>query len=121
MFKKPLTIILVILMFSPIITMTHEPSITSTQNTPLESTAIVADMDPTRVVWEENLVPNNGLEEWSNPHSPTGFGTSRSEEKKSWYETTIVSEGSYSFGMHAKAVDADHYSEIITNRMTQLF
>ncbi|MHA1928967.1 MAG: Ig-like domain-containing protein [Candidatus Thorarchaeota archaeon] len=121
MFKKPLTIILVILMFSPIITMTHETSITSTHDTPLQSTAVLADMDPARVVWEENLVPNSGLEEWSNPHNPTGFSTSRTEEKDGWYETTIVSEGATSFGMLARAVDVNHHSEAYLCRSTQMY
>jgi len=105
MFKKSLTLILVLLMVSPIFTMPHETALTSTQATPQKSDAIVAETDLARVTLEANIFPNDGLEEWSNPHQPTDFSTSRSEETDAWIESTIFSEGSHSIGLEARAIN----------------
>jgi len=65
MFKKSLTLILVLLMVSPIFTMPHETALTSTQATPQKSDAIVAETDLARVTLEANIFPNDGLESTS--------------------------------------------------------
>ncbi len=121
MFKKSLTLILVLLMVSPIFTMSHEIAFTTTQTTPQESAAIVAETDFARVTLESNLFPNNGLEEWTNPHSPTGLQTSRTLEKDAWWEHSVVYEGSSAFGLEARAMDEYHFSEIYLNNQSQVY
>ena len=119
MSKKALTLILVLLMVSPIFTLTNETAITSTQSTPQESAAIVAETDPARVTLEANVFPNDGLEEWGNPHQPTDFSTSVSEETDTWLESTIVHEGSYSMGLEARAMDTYHSVDLEFHRQFQ--
>jgi len=115
MVRKALSIIIAILMMSPLLTIAgvNIPStIISTQGAELVSIADTAETDLDRVTWEANLFPNRGMEEWSTPYSPSNMYTTRTTEEASWYEQIIVYEGAKSFGMHTRAIDPSHYSEV---------
>ncbi|TFH08504.1 MAG: hypothetical protein E4H14_06295, partial [Candidatus Thorarchaeota archaeon] len=121
MIRKSLTFILVLLMLSPILTMSHETAFTNTQATPQISAATVAETDLARVTIKSNLFPNNGLEEWTNPHTPLDLQTSRTTEKDTWWEHAVVYEGSTSFGLEARAMDEYHNSEVYLTNQSQVY
>lgn len=108
-------------MVSPIFTMSHERNFTSTHATPQDSIANIAATDLERVTIESNLFPNNGLEEWTNPHTPRTLQTSRSIEKDTWWEHSVIYEGSTSYGLEARALDVFHYSEISLTNQSQVY
>jgi len=115
MIKKTITLLFVLLMMSPIIAapqMTNASTLDITQ----PSASQVAETDLNRVIWETNLAPNGDMESWSNPKNPEDIYTQRTTEEATWYETTVVSEGSRAVGMHARALDSLHDSEV---RLTQ--
>ncbi|MHA1950143.1 MAG: hypothetical protein ACW987_09735 [Candidatus Thorarchaeota archaeon] len=115
MIKKTITLLFVFLMLSPII-VTPQASNTSTFENTRPSESQVAETDLNRVTWEADLAPNGGFEDWSSPQNPEDIYTTRTTEERTWFETTVVNEGSRSLGMHARALDSSHNSEV---RLTQ--
>ncbi|TFG29498.1 hypothetical protein EU528_09615 [Candidatus Thorarchaeota archaeon] len=108
MLKKLLTVFLVLLMVSPIFIMTNDTGMKSAKTTSQESAALIAETDLARATLEANVFPNDGVEQWSNPHQPYDFLTLRTEETDVWIESTIFNEGSHSIGMEARAMDTYH-------------
>ena len=118
MIKKTITFMFVLLMVSSIF-MTPLATNTSTLDSTPEQKSQFAETDLSRVTIETNVLPNNGLEEWSTAQNPEFYSTSRTTEKDRWLETTTVFEGTYSWGMYARAVDPTHYSEIYLTNQSQ--
>ncbi len=122
MISKTQSILIIFLMISsaalPLGMITHGTSTSTLIN---GSNAVQAETDFNRVTWEENLFPNKGLEEWSNPTTPNNIYTYRSTEKAAWYETTNYIEGVQSLGMHARALDPLHYSETSLCQTSQIY
>ncbi|MBN2230990.1 MAG: hypothetical protein JW779_15500 [Candidatus Thorarchaeota archaeon] len=114
MIRKALFIVILCLMMSS--QLLPQASISRTQTLTQESVTVPSETNLGRVTWTTNTFPNVGLEEWYNPHSPEDIYTVRTTEEASWYETSNVYEGAKSFGMHARALDPSHYSEV---RLTQ--
>jgi len=115
MVKKTTSIMIVLLMLSPLLMLTGvmpQSTIVGTLNVAPESTSDLAVTDLNRVSWKANLFPNRGMEEWYSPYGPENLYTIRTTEEASWYESTIVYEGAQSFGMHARAIDPSHNSEV---------
>ncbi|MBY8998155.1 MAG: hypothetical protein KGD60_10510 [Candidatus Thorarchaeota archaeon] len=118
MIRKTITLLFVFLMVSSIF-MTAQTTNTSTLGFEPEQKSQVAETDLDRVTIDTNVLPNNGLEEWNTATNPQFFTTSRTVEKNRWLETTTVFEGSYSWGMYARAIDPAHYSEIYLTNQSQ--
>lgn len=115
--KKTPPIFLLFLMISPLLLSLGAVSQAATLNTTIASpNAALAETDLGRVQWSTDLFPNPGMESWTNPYNPENVYTTRTTEEASWYETTIVNEGTRSFGMQARAIDPTHYSDV---RLTQ--
>jgi hypothetical protein len=117
MMKKTSSIVMLLLMISPlflsIVGIPQEVASGTLNNT---DSAVPAETNLGRVVWSTDLFPNPGMEDWTDSHNPENIYTVRSTEEASWYETTIVNEGARSFGMHGRALDPTHYSDV---RLTQ--
>jgi len=116
MIKKTITLFLVLLMASPIF-VTPQATMTSTLSVEAERSIQVAETDLDRVTWEANTAENSGFENWNNPSSPEDVYTTKTREEVTWYETTVVNEGTRAVGMHARTIDlTGQYSEV---RLTQ--
>ncbi|MFW9815004.1 MAG: hypothetical protein ACFFEW_03725 [Candidatus Thorarchaeota archaeon] len=114
MVKKIITLVLVLLMVSPVF-LTPQTTRNSTLSGATEPSQL-ASTDLDRVTWEADIAPNGDLESWTNPQSPEDMYASRTTEEVTWFETTIVNEGTRAVGMHARALDPSHGSEV---RLTQ--
>ena len=115
MIKKTITLVFVLLMMSPIF-MTPQTTNTSTFDfTPVQKSQ-VAETDLNRVTWEADVAPNGDFEAWSTPLYPGGLAATRTTEKATWFETSVVNEGSRAIGMHAKSLDGVYEAEV---RLTQ--
>ncbi|MHA2383723.1 MAG: hypothetical protein ACXACT_14200 [Candidatus Thorarchaeota archaeon] len=115
MIKKSITILFVFLMMSSIF-VTPQTTNTGTLDFTSDKKSQVAETDLNRVTWEADVAPNGDLESWSNPQNPEDIYTTRTTEEATWYETTVVNEGSRSVGMHARALSPSYDSEV---RLTQ--
>jgi hypothetical protein len=115
MMRKTITLFLILLMASPIF-VTPQMAMTSTLSINTERHNQIASTDLDRVTLEADVAANGDLESWPNPQYPEYFFTQRTTEEVTWFETTVVNEGTRSVGMHARALDASHYSEV---RLTQ--
>ncbi|MFW9808948.1 MAG: hypothetical protein ACFFE6_06165 [Candidatus Thorarchaeota archaeon] len=111
MIKKTITLLLVLLMISPIFVIS-QMTMSSTLGVAAEHSVQVAETDLDRVTWEANVASNGDFESWNNPQNPEDMYASRTTEEVTWYETTIVNEGSRAVGMHARALDPSHGSEV---------
>ncbi len=111
-----MTLVFVLLMLSPLFTVTNQVTLPRTQNIVSEKMNNISETDLERVDWVTNVAPNRDFETWNNPYSPENIYTTRTEEEALWIETTIVNEGFQSVGMEVKSLDPYHYSEV---RLTQ--
>lgn len=116
MIKKSMTLVLVLLMLSPLFTVTNQVTLPRTQNIDSENMNTVSETDLGRVDWVTNVAPNSDFETWNSPQNPDNVYTTRTVEESTWIETTIVSEGTKSLGMEGKALDTSNYAEV---RLTQ--
>ena len=119
MIKKTITLVLVLLMMSPVF-MTPQSTNTSTLEFTPDQKSQVAETDLDRVTWETNVAPNANFEYWDNPKYPNNLAASRTTEEATWLETSIVNEGAKSLGMHARALDSQHNSYIQFGLSTQI-
>ena len=111
-----MTLVLVLLMLSPLFTVTNQVTLPRTQNIDSENMNTVSETDLGRVDWVTNVAPNSDFETWNSPQNPDNVYTTRTVEESTWIETTIVSEGTKSLGMEGKALDTSNYAEV---RLTQ--
>ena len=119
MFRKVITLVFVFVMVSPVFIMST--GVTNVETYSPNSEMIVTETDLGRVTIQSNLFPNNQLEEWTDTHIPTDLLSTRSTLMDSWYEHSIVYEGSSSFGMQAQAMDPIHYSETYLTNQSQVY
>ncbi|MFX1370099.1 MAG: hypothetical protein ACFFAY_16030, partial [Promethearchaeota archaeon] len=122
MAKRSISFILVLLMMSPAFLLywtTSERAMTSTQGITQKPSFDKAETDLARVDWTDNMFPNKGFETWSNPVFPSGLSTYRTTEEATWIETGVVNQGSQSMGMHARAIDSIHWSEVKVSQTSQ--
>ncbi|MGY5879724.1 MAG: Ig-like domain-containing protein [Candidatus Thorarchaeota archaeon] len=116
MIKKSMTLVFVLLMLSPLLTMTNQVTMPRAQNINSEKVNTIAETDLTRVDWETNVMPNRGFESWSSPSRLEDISISISMEQSSWLESTIVSEGAKSAGFEVRTLDSNNYAQA---RLTQ--
>jgi hypothetical protein len=119
MIKKTITLAFVLLMMSSVF-MTPQTTNTSTLEFTPEQKSQVAETDLDRVTWEANVAPNANFEYWDNPKYPNNLAADRTTEEATWLETSIVIEGAKSLGMHARALDSQHYSLVTFGQATQI-
>lgn len=67
-----------------------------------------SETDLDRVNIMTNSFQNGDIEDWTNPHEPESYSITRSQETYRYFESTIINEGSRSFGLKARASDIDH-------------
>jgi hypothetical protein len=120
MFKKIVTLVIVVLVISPFFAPNNKTADTGTNSIPMNS-VIVSELDNERATIMSNSFPDGGMEMWSDAHTPEYLSTSRTTEKDGWWEYSEVFEGSMAFGMHARAIDNLHYSEIYMTNQSQLY
>ncbi|MHA1863891.1 MAG: hypothetical protein ACTSWA_08990, partial [Candidatus Thorarchaeota archaeon] len=116
MIRKSMTLVFVLLMLSPLFTATNQVTLPRTQNIDSEKMNTVSETDLGRVTWEADVAPNGDFEAWSTPLYPGELAATRTTEEATWFETSVVNEGSRAIGMHAKSLDGVYEAEV---RLTQ--